>query len=341
MRRWLLPLAWIYGRIVAEKRRRWKQRTPQTLPAPAISVGNITVGGTGKTEAAALLCRLLLARGLRPAVLSRGYRRRSREASVVVSRGRGPEVTVEAAGDEPFLLARRLPQAAVVVGTDRRLTARRAVEELGCNVLILDDGFQRRDEIGRDLDLVLVDAADPFGGGHLLPAGNLREPAGALAEADLLLLTRADQHPASPVLAELRKWAPQVPVLTARHRAAGLTPLEGGTGRPLEALRGRRLLAVAGIARPEAFTSTLADAGLTVAGLIRFPDHHWYTDDDRLRIRRRARELDADVIATSKDAVRLGWTGDAVIRGWSLNVEMEILTGGRELEKRLDRLIRK
>jgi tetraacyldisaccharide 4'-kinase len=340
MRRLLAPLSWLYGWIVSRRRRARRRTPPQRLPVPVLSVGNITTGGTGKTEAVVLLCRLLLARGLRPAVLSRGYRRRSREAHLIVSRGAGPEVTVQAAGDEPYLLARRLPRAAVLVGADRMATGRRAVLELKCNVLVLDDGFQRRNFIHHDFDLVLVDAAEPFGRDYLLPAGNLREPVSALAEADLLLLTRADQFAVAPVLDRLQRTAPKVPVLTSRHRPVSATPIAGGPEQALEILKGKRLLAVSGIARPEAFRATLADLGLEVAGHIRFPDHYWYSDADRRRLRQRAAALGADVITTSKDAVRMGWSAEDPVRAWSLDVELEILSGAPALELKLESIFK-
>jgi len=340
MNKWLAPLAWLYGQGVARRRRLARRTPPQKLPVPVISVGNITVGGTGKTEAVVLLCRLLVARGYRPGVLTRGYRRRSRAESLIVSRGQGPEVTVEEAGDEPFLMARRLKNTAVVVGVERALTGRRAVMELGCDVLVLDDGFQRRDTLDRDIDLVLVDAADPLGRGNLLPAGRLREPLSALAEADALILTRADQYAVMPALAELGRLAPDVPRLTARHRAIGLAPLAGGPAHALETLAGRRVLAVSGIARPEAFEHTLESLGAEVVGSYRFRDHHWYTAGDCERIRRHALALQADVVTTTKDAVRLHWPSEGPVKAWFLEIELEIMPPAQALEILLERALK-
>lgn len=334
---WLQPLAWAYGGITGARRQARRRRPPLRLPVPVISVGNVTVGGTGKTEAAAFLCRLLLARGRRPAVLSRGYRRRGSAAVVVVSRGQGPEVPVTVAGDEPFLLAQRLPRAAVVVGADRFRTGNLAVRELGSDVLILDDGFQRRDDLHHDLDLVLVDAGDPFGGGRLLPAGRLREPVTALAEADLILITRADQYPVSRVRTELARYAPGVPVLTARHRPVALRPLDGGPDQGSERLAGLRVLAVSGLGRPEAFEASLTRLSAQLSGCLRFADHHWYTAADRRRIAARAAAAGAEVVTTAKDAVRLEWPGG--IPAWSLQIELEVLSAAHELENSLDRAL--
>lgn len=335
---WLQPLAWAYGGITAARRRARRRRPPLRLPVPVISVGNLTVGGTGKTEAAAFLCRLLLARGRRPAVLSRGYRRRGSAAVVVVSRGQGPEVPVAAAGDEPFLLALRLPRAAVVVSADRFRAGRLAVRELGSDVLVLDDGFQRRDDLHHDLDVVLVDAGDPFGGGRLLPAGRLREPLSALADAGLLIITRADQHAVTPVRKELARRAPGVPVLTARHRPVALRPLNGGPDQGIERLAGLRVFAVSGLARPDAFEASLERLGAHLAGRLRFADHHWYTAADRRRIAAQAAAARAEVVTTAKDAVRLEWPGG--LPAWSLQIELEVLSPAHELENRLDRVLR-
>ncbi len=339
MNRFLVPLSWLYGWVVARRRARLRELPPWRLPVPVISVGNITTGGTGKTEAVAYLCRLLLAHGLKPGILSRGYKRRSRAATLVVSKGQGPEVSVDEAGDEPYLLAQRLPGVALVVGKDRWISGMQAVQALGCQVLVLDDGFQRRDQLYRDLDIVLVDAADPFGGEALLPAGRLREPVGALAEAGVIIVTRADQHRTEALVARLARLAPEALILNAQHTPANLISLDGKKKQSPEFLANRRVLAVSGIARPEAFEKTLESLGATVTGHFSFADHHWFTDAERKRIFHHAVSLKSEIVTTSKDAVRLAWPADWTVKGWSLGVAFDIQSGGMKLQARVDKLV--
>jgi tetraacyldisaccharide 4'-kinase len=309
------------------------------LPVPVISVGNITTGGTGKTEAVALICRLLLARNIKPGVLSRGYRRRGKELSLVVSQGAGPEVSVDRAGDEPFLLAQRLKGAAVVVGKDRWITGMLAVQSLECQALVLDDGFQRRDRLFRDLDVVLVDASDPFGGGELLPAGKLREPVSALAEADVIVITRADQNNTADLRMQLAQLAPAALILEARHTPAHLVSLDGSKQQSPEFLANRRVLAVSGIARPQAFEHTLGSLGAVVTGHFSFPDHHWFSESERRRILSHALALKSEIVTTAKDAVRLAWPADSQVKGWSLGVAFDFLAHGFEFNQRVDQVL--
>jgi tetraacyldisaccharide 4'-kinase len=271
--------------------------------------------------------------------LSRGYRRRGKELSVVVSTGAGPEVTVDRAGDEPFLLAQRLKGAAVVVGKDRWITGMLAIQTLACKVLVLDDGFQRRDRLYRDLDVVLVDASDPFGGGELLPAGKLREPVSALAEADIIVITRADQNDTALLKVTLAQAAPGALILEARHTPAHLISLDGLKQQSPEFLANRRVLAVSGIARPQAFEHTLGSLGAVVTGHFSFPDHHWFTDSERRRILNHAVALNAEIVTTSKDAVRLSWPADSPVKGWSLGVAFDFLAQAGKFNARVDQVL--
>lgn len=303
------PLAGLYRAGWAAKRAWTRRRPPIRLGVPVVSLGNLTTGGTGKTEATAAVAAMLRGEGWRPAVLSRGYGRRGAGAMRVVSRGNGPELPVRQAGDEPYLLARRLAGTAVVVGADRIQTGRLAAAELGCDVMILDDGFQRRDQLARDADIVLIDAKDSLAGARLLPCGRLREPPEMLAEADAFLLTRADQADPTPARDLLARLAPGKPCWRVRHVPMQWRPLASGTGEPVEALRGRRLLAVCGIARPEAFRATLTGLGCRIEAFEAYPDHHWFTRSEQSRLAARARGLGAEIMMTAKDAVR--WRGPA------------------------------
>lgn len=287
---------WLYARGVLRCRR---------VPCPVIAVGNLTVGGTGKTPATALAARTLAGLGRRPVVVSRGYGRRSRGVQVVADTV-AIRLDPREAGDEPFLLARRLPGVPVVVGASRYEAARAAVERFGATAIVLDDGFQHR-TLAKDLEVVMVRARRPWGNGRLLPAGPLREPLSALARADLVVVLGA-AHPAEAgeVADAVRRWAPSVPLLGARYevvecwRAGGMEPIARG------ALAGRRLLAFAGIAWPAAFAATLEEIGVAPAGLQTFRDHHWYTAADLVALDARAGAIGADgLVTTEKDWVRL------------------------------------
>ncbi len=334
----MIPAAWIYGGLVG-LRRAWLRRCPPVrLAVPVISVGNLTVGGTGKTEAVFLICRQLRELGRCPGILSRGYGRRSRTPILVVSDGSGPRVRVEEAGDEPYLLAGRLPGTVVVVGKDRIATGTKAVKELGCDVLVLDDGFARRDQIHRDLDILLMDAGDPWGGERMLPAGRLREPLSGLGEADLIILTRTDQHPTRGIIDRLAKLAPKKPVMLARHAPKALVSLGTGTRHEPECLARRRVLAVSGIARPQALAATLEALGAEVIHTVVFPDHYWYRDKDREYLRLQAEAWNAEIVTTAKDAVRLGWPQEWPVPAWILEVQFEIVNPGEGLSPWIKRI---
>ena len=334
----LIPAGWIYGGLVG-LRRAWLRRCPPVrLPVPVISVGNLTVGGTGKTEAVLLICRQLQKLGRCPGILSRGYGRRSRTPMLVVSDGSGPLVRVEEAGDEPYLLAGRLPGTAVVVGKDRIASGTKAIKELGCNVLVMDDAFQRRDQIHRDLDILLVDAGDPWGGGGLLPAGRLREPLSGLLETDLIILTRTDQYPVRGIIDQLAKLTPGKPVLLARHAPKAIVSLGMGTRHESKYLARRRVLAVSGIARPQALAATLEALGAEVVHTLVFPDHYWYRDKDREYLRQQAEKWKAEIVTTAKDAVRLGWPLEWPVPVWILEVQFEIVNSEEGLSPWLERI---
>lgn len=336
----LSPLSWCYGRVVAGRRARQRRTPPWRLPVPVVSVGNISVGGTGKTETVARICDLLWSLGYKPAVLSRGYRRKSRESVLVVSRGEGPCVPVTAAGDEPFLLAQRLPGTSVLVGPDRIASGTQAVESLGSTVLVLDDGFQRRDQVARDLDIVLLDATDPWAGKRLLPAGRLREPLQSLGEANAFLITRANQKPWEPVRDQLTRLAPGKPVFPARHRPIRLLSLEDQSPRALDFLANRKVMAVSGIAKPQAFGRTLEELKADVTGHFTFPDHHWFSAQDLKRIAAHATSLKSEVVTTAKDAVRLAAAGQP-LKGWVLEIRLELMQGQAEWEKLITQAVKK
>lgn len=294
-------LSALYARAAAG-RRRWYERHPEArrkLARPVVSVGALAAGGSGKTPVAALVAELLRDAGHRPAVLSRGYRRRAAGRSVVVVRDPGgPRADVDAAGDEPRMLAERLDGVSVVVARDRYRAGRLAETRLGATVHVLDDGFQHLG-LARDLDLVLVHADDPRR--RTFPAGRLRERPEAARRADALIVEAPGGAAAGAVADGLgvSTWFRQ------RRSLGGPRPLAGA--RAGESTAGeRRVLAVTGIAAPERFHDALAAAGFTIAGALAFADHHRFTPADVRRIAAQAAARGADlVLTTEKDAVRL------------------------------------
>lgn len=294
----LLPLSWLYGAVGRLRARlyRWGVLSSYRAGVPVISVGNITVGGTGKTPAVDLLVKLLLAEGRRVAVVSRGYGVRFRGVRVVCA-GEGPLVPPSACGDEPYLLARRNPRALVLVAPRRRDGVRAAERDWGAEVVILDDGFQHL-AVQRDLDVVLLDARRPLGNGRPLPAGTLREAPTALARGDLFLLTRCPE-PLPPDTGGLPG-----PLLHSRHVLSARALSLEGREVPLSALAGKRGVAFAGLADPKSFFTALTRAGLTLVERIAFADHAPYGPAEIERLRRAAADADY-LVTTEKDGVKL------------------------------------
>jgi len=276
------------------------------LPARVISVGNLTSGGTGKTSAAAALASAMVARGKRAAILSRGYGRRAGGAgSTLVSDGVRVVADHRVAGDEPYLLATKVPGAAVLVGNDRRRTGRRAVEDLGADTLILDDGFQYW-RLAKDREIVLIDALAPFGSGLLLPAGVLREPVSHLRRADAVWITHCDVAGVERVRA-IRARIGRIfngPVIETVHRPVGVRSLDADEIMSLAELDGKQVVALSGIGNPLSFELTLAGLGAEVVP-VRFPDHQPYSAEDCRAVERFARRRGALIATTEKDAVRL------------------------------------
>jgi len=303
-------LAYRGGLALRQAAYTWGLLRTRTLPCRVVAVGNLTVGGTGKTPLVELLARAMTAQGRRVVILSRGYGRRQAHRVAVVSDGARPLLTARDAGDEPVLLARRLPGVPVVVGRDRARAGAWAVSRFSPDVLLLDDGFQQM-RLGKDIDVVCLDARAPWGHGGLLPRGSLREPPGALSRADLLVLTHSTScRDLARVREELRTWAPGAPIAFAAYEAERVEDVRSGALLPLDALRSRPVLAFAGIAVPESFRTTLAAQGVVPRDFVAFRDHHPYDRADVLKLEARARAVGAEVLLTTeKDAVRLPLAG--------------------------------
>lgn len=275
------------------------------VACPIVSIGNITVGGTGKTPAAALLANTLCDRGCKVAIILRGYMPRGSGAE----RGGRPVTARQASAsdsDEAQVLARLCPRAAVMIDPDRVDAARRAVAS-GVDVVILDDAFQHR-RIARDLDVVLVDATRPFGHGHVLPRGLLREPVGAVRRADILILTRSheiEDADRSMLVATLRRVSAGKPVLLADHSLEGVVDLKGRAVSEID-FQAMRAVVFAGIGNFDSFRRSLERRGVQVLASYQYPDHHVYSPGELEALADVARDLDANVVLTTeKDAVKL------------------------------------
>jgi tetraacyldisaccharide 4'-kinase len=296
---------------------RWL-KTVEVHGASVVSIGNLNVGGAGKTPAVIYLANLCSSQGRRVAVLSRGYARKSRDALLVTgAEGTSPELT----GDEPLLIARRCPAAAVLVGANRAELAQRARRDHRADLILLDDGMQYR-RLRKDLEIAVVDESVGLGNGKLLPRGPLRETAAALARADLLWI-RADAERSFP--------ARGPPSIRARYApSAVLSPT--GEEHPLTVIRDRQAFAFAGVARPGSFVRTLRDLSARLVGTRFFADHHLFTRPELDRLLSDAKGLRAEMLVTTeKDRVRL----PAQFPAWTVRLDVEVLEGGDTLSHRL------
>ena len=291
---------------------------------PAISVGNITVGGTGKSPMVQYLCKELRRRRLKPAVLSYGYGGSLSGRFGVVSDTNAIRLTPSSAGDEPVMLAASLPGIPVLVCKDRLVTGRTAVSEMESDVLVLDDGFQVW-KLHRDLDIVLINGNDPFDNGRTLPAGRLREPLSALRRADCIVATGIWEPEAKrDMVARVLRAAPSAPVFFARFRPAGLISVADSSEMAISAIARKKALSVCSIANPASFEQTLAGLGVNVVACERFPDHHAYTARDITAINRSTDDNSAEmIITTDKDAIKLD-AHQFAVPVYSLRIGVEI-----------------
>lgn len=271
---------------------------------PVVSVGNLTVGGTGKTPLVEYVVGRLLALQRTVAVVSRGYKRTSR-GMVVVSDGHTLLVDAKTGGDEPYQIARKYPSAVVIVDEQRVRGTRHAVERHGAQVVVLDDGFQHR-SIHRNVDILVVDVECPPHTTPLLPAGLRREPLSAIRRANAIVFSRWRSDNGQRVKLSLRALTGQAVEYHVEFVSNALVRFEDGTKQAIENLRGRTCVVFCGIARPRVFQHSLEEKGLVLKKFRPFPDHYFYTSHDMERIVREHTQLQADfIVTTEKDAVRL------------------------------------
>ena len=312
--RLLWPLEALYRAYAVARaaayRRGWLR--VRRLPAKVICVGNLTVGGTGKTPLVLWLATWLRGRGARVAILTRGYGRRDRLPLVMNGLGDVKSYTPGLMGDEPILFARRVPEATIGIGANRYLLAQQILaleKDHPPDVFLLDDGFQHL-KLARDLDIVVVDASDPFGGGRLLPAGLLREPPGALQRAGVVVLSRSPEEPREGLLHRLRRCNSQAPVFRVWTELENVFDARSDRLANLFVLKQQPVLAFCGIGNPQAFWDDLARWGFSVAARRVFPDHHRYTEADTEELRQAAGQAGARVLLTTeKDRVNLPAAG--------------------------------
>jgi tetraacyldisaccharide 4'-kinase len=335
--RWPLQILAIpYGAVVGMRNvfydREWLR--PRKLPCRVISVGNLTVGGTGKTPIVIWVAQRLIDQGRRVAVLSRGYRRTAGAPYVLVSNGASMLAGPHEAGDEPYLIAQRCPGTTVAVGADRYRLGRWVLEQCPVDDIILDDGFQHR-RLYRDVDLLVLDASDRQGMRGLLPAGRLREPLSSAARAAALLVTRLDgggdaRAVVEPINAAAGRGFEAIEI---RFKPEGLLDLGTGAVLKPEQASGRRAFVFSGIGNTASFRSLVRRCGIEIKDALAFEDHHIYTPDDLETIRARFVASHAEyVVTTEKDAVKLRPLMTPTDRIVALRLRTEIGAGRERLE---------
>jgi tetraacyldisaccharide 4'-kinase len=298
--------------------------TTRALPVPVISVGNVTLGGSGKTPLAEVIVLALSEMGARPAVISRGYGRRSRGVRIVADGG-GVRLGARDGGDEPVLLAERLPGVPVVVGESRYDAGAVAVGTCGARALVVDDGFQHR-TLSKDLEIVVISGSDPWGNGRLFPRGSLREPLSALKRAAMVVVTNPPTpETASDIAHVLRRKGSAAAVLSGVYNPTSLRRVDAGRAEAPRALAGRKVLALAGLASPRGFVATAGQLGMEIMALAEYPDHHWYTAEDIARVDAQVRETGAEaVLTTEKDWIRLRDIPRGDVPYWVLSITLEM-----------------
>ena len=328
-------------------------KTVHYLGTFVVSVGNITAGGTGKTPVVELLSRTLAERGRKCAILTRGYKSEELDepqewldangkpvrnlpkiASDGVTRYLGPLH----AGDEPFMLARNLDGVAVLVDKDRVKSGIFAIEQLGRNTLILDDGMQYL-KLKHEIDIVLVDCGFPFGTGSILPRGTMREPRTSLARASYIILTKSGGKPQGELISTIRKYNKVADIIVTNHGPSYLENIFTGERKPLSFLQDKYVACMSGIARPESFEGLVEGLGAHVEIRRRYPDHYWFDQADLETFVERCADRAMDIIVTTeKDAVRFLKPGEMEVPIYFLRIQIDIEQGQEYWDRMIDRI---
>ena len=338
--------------LIIVKGRRWLYEAriirDHPLGVQVITVGNLTVGGTGKTPVVEKFARVLTDHGRKVAILSRGYRsnppplaqrvkiifgRKENTPPRVVSDAKSLLLNSEDAGDEPFMLASNLKDVVVLVDKDRVKAGRYAIEQYGCDTLLLDDGFQYWKLAGRRQDIVLIDAQQPFGNEHLLPRGTLREPVPHLARANTIFITKSDGD-CNGLRARIRKHNAKAGIIECVHWPLYFEDVFNPEQREnIGWLKGRKVATLSGIAQPESFEQSLVEQGAELVYAKRFADHHRFNQQEILNAINRAKKRRAEVIITTqKDAVRFPKIDRRDLPIYFIRVEIKILAGAKDFE---------
>lgn len=346
----LKALSFLFAFVVSVRYLLYKAGILRRYPLgiQVISIGNVTAGGTGKTPVTELFARTLAAKGRKVAILSRGYRRK--EASwwqrmftqvidppLVVSDGKRVRLDSAVGGDEPYMLASNLPGVAVVVDRDRVKAGRYAIKRLGCDTIILDDGFQYQ-RLKHSVEVVLVDATNPFGNGNMLPRGILREPVRHLKRADLIFLTKC-RGDVSETIAEIRKYNKKAEIVKCSHSPKVLKDVWSREEFPLSWLEGKTVCTLSGIASPKGFENSLRHLGAKVVWCERYADHHRYDSSEILYALNRTADMGSDaLVTTEKDAVRFPRFETVPVKCLYLRIAIDILDGVENFKKMVDKI---
>jgi tetraacyldisaccharide 4'-kinase len=356
----LQGLSWLFNGITQARLWLYRHRIlhDQPLGCLVVVVGNLTVGGTGKTPVVDKFAKALRDRGRKVAILSRGYKSKApppwkkwwwaltheeEPPPRIVSDGARVLLDSEEAGDEPFMLARNLPGVIVLVDKNRVKAGAYAIKKFGCDTLVLDDGFQYLPLKGR-LNLLLVDKTNPFGNGQLLPRGILREPIKHLRRASYVFLTKSNGQRDPELERVIEEHNPGVDVIECAHRPQYLQRFGGaadvGSARePLTFLKGRRVFAFCGIATPESFEKFLRELGALLVGRERFLDHYRYADEDLAELFALAQRGGAEcLVTTEKDAVRISENQACPLPLFYLRLEIDILRGAADFDEAVGRI---
>lgn len=340
----------LFGGIVAIRYFLYRTGVLRRYPLgiQVISIGNVTAGGTGKTPVTEIFARTLAAEGRKVAILSRGYRRKEApwwqriftqvvEPPLVVSDGRRVLLDSATGGDEPYMLASNLPGVAVIVDRNRVKAGRYAVKRLGCNTLILDDGFQYQ-KLKHSIEVVLVDSTNPFGNGNMLPRGILREPVRNIRRADIIFLTKC-RGDVSAVKDEIRRYNTTAEIVECNHTPKVLRDVWSREEHPLDWLAGKTVCTLSGIASPKGFENSLRHLGAKVVWCERYADHHRYDSSEVLYALNRTADMGADaLVTTEKDAVRFPRLETAPVKCLYLRIAIEILAGGESFAQIINRI---
>jgi tetraacyldisaccharide 4'-kinase len=350
---WCLSL--LFWGIVKVRQWLYRERILRAshLGCMVIVVGNLTVGGTGKTPVVEKLARSLRDRGRKVAILSRGYKSRKEpllrkgwrwlthaepEKPREVSDGLSVLLDAEVAGDEPYMLARNLPGVVVLTDRDRVKAGHYAITRYGCDTLILDDGFQYF-KLKDHLQVLLIDKTNPFGNGWTLPRGLLREPISHMRRSTYIFLTKSDGQPDAELEREIRRYRPDVDLIECRHAPQYLRRVGDEVTEPLEFLRGKRVVAFCAIAVPESFEGFVEQLGAEIVHRERYLDHHRFSRGELDGLVASAGRYAADLIVTTeKDAVRLPADWEPEVPIFYLRVEIKILSGVKDFEAAVSRI---